>query len=266
METSKCKSCQSSINSSDKYCQNCGGKVINERLTLKSIWQEFVGPFFSWDNNFNTTTKALVTKPDDVLLAFVSGARKKYFKPFPFLILYSTISLLFYKLFPVEMFQSFEKGLEYGASQHTDDVQNILNSKELTSQFSATFYNYYNFIIVLSVPIVALTSFLTFKKYRHNYSEHLIFQSYIQSFIGYLSMLINIIAITMLNMELITVSSITILLTLIYLNWVFYKMYKYNFGKLIVNNLKAIAIFMVLCFILISTISIIVSLVVIQNL
>ncbi len=58
-----CKNCNKEIKTEQLYCSNCGGKIVNERLTIKGIWQEFVGPFFSWDSNFFRTFKEMFTQP-----------------------------------------------------------------------------------------------------------------------------------------------------------------------------------------------------------
>ncbi len=92
-----CKTCNNPYENTAHYCSNCGAKIVDDRLSLKGTWEEFVGPFFSWDNNFWRTFFGLFKNPKDVLEAYISGARKKYFQPFSYIILYATIAVFFYK-------------------------------------------------------------------------------------------------------------------------------------------------------------------------
>ncbi|NJM79441.1 MAG: DUF3667 domain-containing protein [Flavobacterium sp.] len=70
------------LSSNSNFCSNCGSKIVDDRLSLKGTWEEFIGPFFSWDNNFWRTFFDLFSKPKDVLEAYISGARKNIFNPF----------------------------------------------------------------------------------------------------------------------------------------------------------------------------------------
>jgi hypothetical protein len=233
-----CSSCNTPLIENSDYCHSCGGKIVTERLSLKGIWKEFVGPFFSWDNNFRKTCHHLITQPEKVCQAYIEGAREKYFKPFPFLIVYSTISLFFLKLSPYNFQKSFQMGYE---SQNRDiNPEKAQAAEEFMQGFSEVFYGYYNFILVLLIPFMATISYLVFKKYKNNMAEHFIFQSYAQALTGYLGILTQIIAISILGFSYESVGSFSIILSFIYINYLFIRMYRLSFGKILIANLKAI--------------------------
>ena len=156
-----CKTCNNPYNNTAKYCSNCGAKIVDDRLSLKGTWEEFVGPFFSWDNNFWRTFIGLFTNPKDVLEAYISGARKKYFQPFSYIILYATIAVFFYKFFPLDIIFDYSEGFTKGYNS-TNSTGNV--PKIDMKGFMETLMSYYNFFVLLLIPIYALTSYIIFNK------------------------------------------------------------------------------------------------------
>lgn len=77
-----CKNCQTKLEGEKKFCTNCGAKVINHRLNLKTVMEEFFATFISWDNKFLKTFKHLITKPQLVANSYLDGVRKRYMQPF----------------------------------------------------------------------------------------------------------------------------------------------------------------------------------------
>jgi len=225
----KCKSCNFQLELSAKYCANCGGKIINKRLSLKGTTTEFIIPFFNWDNNFFKTIRHLNNQPHKVLNAYISGARKKYFKPFPFLILFATFGLIFNNFFPL---------VEAGENDNADAVLNIMN-------------DYHNWFSIFSIPVIALISYLSLKKYNNNYAEHLVFQCYIMSFIGFIGFIIQPILVNILKMNTLNYSAIYIVAIMLYANYAFIAKYELNFKSTLIANLK-FWFFLIISYILIA--------------
>lgn len=234
-----CKSCLKALEQTDKYCGNCGGEIIDKRLSIKGTWQEFIGPFFSWDNNFWQTLFHLISKPEIILTAYISGARKKYFQPFSFLIVYASVALLFYKLVPIDT-SGFATGFQEGINQSSIDSVNE-ESLSFIKNINNLLYSNYNFIVVLTLPFTALMAFLSLKFKKHNFSEHLVFQAYIQSVLGYAALTLQMICINMLNLGYLTYANLYFTMAFLYTNYVFYRMYKYSWKTLILVNIKFFA-------------------------
>ncbi|MCT4665505.1 MAG: DUF3667 domain-containing protein [Flavobacteriales bacterium] len=236
-----CKSCHAALMPQAKFCANCGGKIVNERLTLGGIWKEFVGPFFSWENNFWKTIKSLILKPEWVLNAYIEGARRKFFRPFPFLIVYTTISLLMLKFNPVLLEKSFNRGIKINNPNRSEE--SLQASQEFAKNFADIFYGYYNFIIIGMIPILGLISYWIFKKYKNNLAEHIVYQSYIQAFVGYVGILIQILFMNLLGVNIVVIGVLSTCISLFYYNYAFYKLYRYGFWKGVLINLKALFAF-----------------------
>jgi Protein of unknown function (DUF3667)/zinc-ribbon domain len=235
-----CKTCNFQLDDNAKFCSNCGAKIVDDRLSLKGTWEEFIGPFFSWDNNFWRTFFGLFKNPKDVLEAYISGARKKYFHPFSYIILYATIAVFFYKVFPMEIIidysESFTKG--YNSTSPSSNVPKI-DMKGYTE----TLMSYYNFFVLLLIPIFALTSYIIFIKKGHNFFEHLVFNSYLQSNLGFISLVLQVILVNVLHISFTTYSSIYLLLFIIFTLYAFKKLYNQNFKQSVASGIKYLLLF-----------------------
>lgn len=242
-----CKTCDFKLDDVAKFCSHCGAKIVHERLSFKGTWEEFVGPFFSWDNNFWRTFFGLFKNPKDVLEAYISGARKKYFQPFSYIILYATIAVFFYKFFPMEIIMDYSEEFTKG--------YNSTNSSGKTPQFDMngfmkgymeTLMSYYNFFVLLLIPIYALTSYVIFNKKGHNFFEHLVFNSYLQSNLGFVSLFLQVLLVTVLGMNFQTYTYLFLILFILLTLYAFNKLYVQTFKQSIISGLKYILFFLFL--------------------
>ncbi|WP_130735331.1 DUF3667 domain-containing protein [Flavobacterium sp. J27] len=225
-----CKTCDTLLDSNAKFCSHCGAKIVHDRLSFKGTMEEFIGPFLSWENNFWRTFVGLFKTPKEVLEAYIHGARKKYFQPFSYLILYTTIAVLFYKLFPLPDIYDFTANFSEGAKD--PNVPQIDMKK-----FYSNFYNYYNFIIILTIPLYSLLTYLTFKRKGNNFFEHLVFNSYLQTNIGYVSIVIQILLLHILHQPS-PFFTIQILFSVCFSVYAFKKLYLLSTKQIVIAILK----------------------------
>lgn len=229
-----CKSCGYKLKESDKFCSNCGAKIVDGRLSIKGTWNEFIGPFFNWENNFWRTFFGLFKNPKDVLEAYISGGRKKYFQPFAYLILYTTIAIIFYKMFPPEIPDSFYDSFAQGNKISANGINLSLDMRN----FLETMYNYYNFFMLTMLPFYALITFLIFFKRGHNFSEHLVFSTYIQANLGYISLPFQLILCNLLGLNYIHYTYWIMLFFFIYNMYIFKQLYSLNIKQTAIASLK----------------------------
>lgn len=247
-----CKTCKSQIENDAHYCSYCGSKIVNERLSLSGTWEEFIGPFFSWDNNFWRTFFGLFKNPKDVLEAYINGARKKYFQPFSYIILYATVAVFFYKFFPLEIILDYSEGFSkgYKPSETSVNVPQI----DMTG-FMEKLMSYYNFFVLLLIPLYSLSSYITFKKRGHNFFEHLVFNSYLQSNLGFISLFLQVVLVNSLGISFGVYSLLFFFLFILFTLFAFKKLYNLNLIKSITTGIKYIIIFFIFYFGIIAMIS-----------
>lgn len=238
-----CKTCNNPYENTAQYCSNCGAKIVDDRLSLKGTWEEFIGPFFSWDNNFWKTFFGLFKNPKDVLEAYISGARKKYFQPFSYIILYATIAVFFYKFFPMEIIMDYSEGFskDYSSTNPSGKAPKI----DMKS-YMETLMSYYNFFVLLLIPIYALTSYIIFNKRGHNFFEHLVFNSYLQTNLGFISLVLQVILVNMLGMSFGTYSILFLFLFIFFTLYAFKELYNQNLKQSIASGIKYLLLFFVL--------------------
>lgn len=235
-----CKTCDFQLGRDAKYCSNCGSKIVDERLSWKGTWEEFVGPFFNWENNFWRTFFGLFKDPKDVLEAYITGARKKYFQPFSYIILYATIAVFFYKFFPLEVITEYSNGFSNGFK--TANPSGNVPKFDLKN-YMESLMSYYNFFVLLLIPIYALTSYIVFNKRGHNFFEHLVFNSYIQTNLGFISLVMQVILVNVLKMNFSVYSILFLFLFIFFTIYIFKKLYNQNLKQSIASGLKYILLF-----------------------
>ncbi len=109
--------------------------------------------------------------------------------------------------------------------------------------YTETLMSYYNFFVLLLIPIFALTSYIIFIKKGHNFFEHLVFNSYLQSNLGFISLVLQVILVNVLHVSFTTYSSIYLLLFIIFTLYAFKKLYNQNFKQSVASGIKYLLLF-----------------------
>lgn len=249
----KCKTCDFQLDNDAKYCSNCGSKIVDDRLSWKGTWEEFIGPFFNWENNFWRTFFGLFKNPKDVLEAYITGARKKYFQPFSYIILYASVAVFFYKFFPMEIITEYSEGFSKGFETSNPSVK---APKIDMKGYMESLMSYYNFFVLLLIPLYALTSYIIFNKKGHNFFEHLVFNSYIQTNLGFVSLVLQVVLVNMLGMNFGVYSILFLFIFIFFTIYTFKKLYSQNLKQSVSSGIKYILLFFGLYFGIIAVFSI----------
>lgn len=172
-----CKNCQTELQDQDDYCKSCGGKVIRKRLSFKNLFEHLSETFFNYDNKLLRTITQLFKEPEDVIVSYINGVRKKYVNPVSMFGLALTISgiyiLIINNYFP-EIFDF---------SSFTVESQAEMQKKNM-----AFLQEYQSIVMMLYVPIYAIIAKVVFiGKKQFNYTELLVVFMYIQAQISIVS-------------------------------------------------------------------------------
>ncbi|RLD28093.1 MAG: hypothetical protein DRI75_07845 [Bacteroidetes bacterium] len=166
-----CKNCDANLNQNSNYCNDCGAKVIRNRLTPKNLFADLSEQFLNYDNKFLQTLINLFSKPEDVIGCYINGTRKKYVNVISYFAIAITISglqlFILNKYFPelVNLSSVTIEGQEEFANKNLEFLQ-----------------EYQSIVMMISVPIYALISKIVFFNIKtYNYTEHLVLFMYIFS-------------------------------------------------------------------------------------
>lgn len=173
----KCKNCEHPLQQENNYCNHCGAKVINYRLTIRNVAEEFSQVFLNIDNTFLRTFFQMFIHPERVILDYISGVRKRYLNVISYFTIALTLAGL--QLFILRKFYPEALAIPdfYG------NAKNIIDFNWL--------FDYYSMLMLIYLPIYALIARLTFIKYKKfNYTEHLVIMTYLMAHFTIVSVLI----------------------------------------------------------------------------
>nr|WP_299384634.1 DUF3667 domain-containing protein [Allomuricauda sp.] len=159
-----CKNCNHTLNPNDRYCGNCGAKVIQNRLTLKNVWHDLANRVFNVDNTFLRTARELFTRPETVITSYISGTRKRYMNPISYFAIAITLSgLMFFVLQDIYNLNLTESSFNDESTPQLDYV-----------------FDFQALLSYLSMPLYAFMTWMLFSATKKfNYTEHLVANAYI---------------------------------------------------------------------------------------
>lgn len=257
-----CKNCNEALEDGAKFCDNCGAKVVNNRITLRFLLGELFAAM-GFESLYFITLKKMLVAPQEVISEYLGGVRKRYVNPFAYIAVGAALSLIVFNYFSEDY-----KKIQYVANQgqiaelkktvekDLSTVKNIskeelkkLRGKQYTAKMQLKFMDtwseyalkYFNILTFLLLPLYSLMSKLTYRK-PNNYGEHLVINAYIQGTTMYVSIITFLLAM-LINPNLFMVS---MLLVIVYYLYVFGKLYKLSFGKSIVKLMKFIMVFLLI--------------------
>lgn len=255
-----CKNCHTETLEKQKYCFECGAKIIKNRLSLKNIFQDINYEFFNLDNLFVKTFLHLFSKPGYVINSFIEGTRKKHIN----VVQYFAISLTLagFQIFLMTIF--FKDAMNF--NDMFDDLPNQENNPFKASNFDSNWLNsYQSLIYILSVPFSAVATWLAYimgGNKRYNFTEHLVINLYYSAQIIIITAFLTIILLCF-GVNYMMISSIVSLLTLIYwfyvLKCVFNTSFKNTLGTYVLM-LLILAIFFVIIIVVITLFGVLITL------
>lgn len=153
----------------------------------RSLLKDFVGDVFDLERGLPATLIAMFTKPEDVIQSYFEG-RNDYVNPFRFMVVILAVTTLVSNFF-IDYDHLMKTSMEAGAGKSMDEMiaeWNALvpydweafftNLQEITKAVSTRFSQLLN--ILLIAPIMALISFLSFKKRASKFKYHYVMYLY----------------------------------------------------------------------------------------
>lgn len=244
-----CRNCKAELNPKDNFCNNCGAKIIEKRITLKSLFSD-VFLALGWDSNFLVTLRHLLSKPQKVCKEYITGTRNKYANPFAFFAISLAISLFVFSQFSEQLTQMTTNlslvQTEITESEVSSDIKEdsglemlgYKNQEDFGKAIMLFQMKYYNLLSFLLLPLFTLIAFLVFRK-PYNYGEHLVVNAYLQSITTFGGVILFVFSlVTGMNVF----GTGSIILMLLYYSYAYKKLCNLTFGRLFVKILKFIGI------------------------
>ncbi len=113
----------------------------------------------------------LAIRPGETLNTYLFEDRRKLIKPLPFLLL--TVALAtFFTLNFLDLEEAFGT-----SAMNTEGLDE--KAQEFVQMYTEKFTQYYNVLLLISVPFLAFSSYLLYNKHRYNFAEHLVIGTYL---------------------------------------------------------------------------------------
>ncbi len=161
-----CKNCNNTLRTDYSYCPDCGGKVVRQRITNKSLIYDFLERYFNLDNTFLKTIWHMLIKPEEVCGGYISGLRKKYLNP---------VSMLAISLTASGFILFLMKKLAWGNIDFSK-ISYVQTSSggAGTEKIMASTMEYSSLLFLFYIPVLAFASYVFFNKKNYNLAEHMV--------------------------------------------------------------------------------------------
>lgn len=190
------------------YCTRCGQKASTHRYSVKHfVVHDLVHGVWHVDKGLLFTLKGLFTRPGHSIRAFIEGKRVQYFNCITLIILVLGIGHFFGALSSVKI---------------ADIVPD--NTRAAMSMVEHFATKYPKLVLLFTIPLSSLFSYLWFRKARLNGTEHLILNAYKAAAELVISVLFTIITIFYHNKEVLyPLYNVIGLLVMLYSVWFYYQ-------------------------------------------
>lgn len=224
----KCLNCDNVVEGN--FCSNCGQKTSTKRFSLISVFNYAVlSGIFSIDRGILFTIRELFTIPGHSIREYIQGKRTKYFNAFTLLLLFLTLTYFLDKFSGIKIADITAEG-----------------SKEFATLLEEFMKEYPRIIFLINIPLLAIVSYLFFKKSNFNLAENLVLSTYIISAQIILTLPLQILTIFYFNVEIIKILyNFLTVITSIYCIWVLYQFFLKYANKKINLLLKCIFIIII---------------------
>ena len=228
-----CKNCQNTI--TENFCGNCGQKKF-KRIDKKYVFDEIQYLALHTNKGFFYSIKKILRNPGKTAKEFIDGNRVNHYKPILHaLVLGGLTSFISFKIMHSEKIVNDLFSDEFGVLKTDGRMKDFMDS------YMNIFSSYYSLIMLSTVPFFSLAGYWAFKKWRYNYFESIILNTYFYIYytlIGLIITPLNYLGVKF-NFSPMILPSISLLATPFLLYW-FYKGTnpEKHSSEIIVNLLK----------------------------
>lgn len=161
---STCQNCNRDI--TENFCSSCGQKKY-KRIDKKYIYDELQYTVWHLNKGLFYSIKKIIQNPGKTAQEFINGNRVNHYKPISLMFVLCGFSgFLALKILDLNALMK-----QYYAS---DKMMNSASMEKLMTFNS----NYNSFIMLATIPIIALFTKFAFRKWGHNYYEHIVINAY----------------------------------------------------------------------------------------
>ncbi len=229
----QCKNCKTSLSIEDRFCNNCGARVVDQRLTFRYLANDISERFFDLDNNLLLRTiKNMFSRPEEVIGGYIEGVRRKHLSVANYVALAITLAGL--QLFIVQKFFPESMDVSWMGQENNPVLEN--------GTFLDSMMEYNSLLYILFIPVYAIISRIVFFNYKkYSYLGHIVIIGYTQSHLGIVLFIPILIALA-LGANYFMMSYVTIFIMVVFSSYCYKRLFQLSWGKLILKLLLFLVI------------------------
>lgn len=153
-----CKNCGNVFEGN--FCNNCGQAANTHSINTAFIAHDIQHGLLHYDGGLLYSAKKLFTKPGYTISDYIQGKRIKHYKPISMVIVVASLYGLLYHLLGINAFEGQESDIfDY-------------------EKFNEWMGHNYGFVVLATIPLYAISSYIVFKKQGYNFTEHIILNAF----------------------------------------------------------------------------------------
>lgn len=225
-----------------KFCKECGQSMHTHRITMGHILHEISHYFTHADKGLIYIIREMFLRPGTVVEEYIAGKRKKYFNPYTFLLLCSTISAYIY--WKIRFYTNIQ--LQQGKNNSPEAAE----VNKLMMQTTELMERYGKIITLFMLPILAAISLLFYTRRQYNYAEHLTIQTFILAQTSVINVFVTLLSYYVFPDSYFFFNMIFQAVFLFYLAIVFSKVFKEHFLVSLLKSIGFLLIFVIVYWII----------------
>jgi hypothetical protein len=230
--TNTCVNCDAHLELDQRFCANCGGKRMYNRITWRNLFEDFVDRFLNIENAFLKTFVGLFKRPEDVIGGYMKGMRKKYLPAFSYFAI--AITVAGFASFIIKNW--FIDNMVAAQTAIYDDTAIGGMQKTFLSEWIGLLIDYQSVVYFTAIPLIALMSRLVFWNYKkYNLVEHFVIYLYAYS---HTAMILTIVGLSLMWNESVyqIYTYMGLPLTIIYIGFVLKRLFKLDNGAVVLKT------------------------------
>lgn len=208
-----CKNCSKEFKG--KFCPRCGQKAKTDRITTRQVLNEARQRVFHYDQGFLYTMRELLIRPGHSIREYIEGKRVLHIKPVKFMFWSAAISFLVFH------FVGLDK--EIAAKIATQQGGSSPIGQQFSQKIFTLLSDHPAIILFLMIPLIALWSWIFFRRRGYNYAEHFVLNAYLMGELSLGSILISPVSRLISNYTTTTwpVTFFSVSIWVIYFSWAY---------------------------------------------
>jgi hypothetical protein len=226
-----CINCQESLALDQRFCSNCGGKRMYNRITWRNLFEDFIDRFLNIENAFLKTFLSLFKNPEDVIGGYLKGMRKKYLPAFSYFAVALTVAGVSAFIIKNWFIEDLIQAQTSYYSGNTAEFQKAFSSKWIRKVM-----DYQSLVYFAMIPILAVLSKVVFWNYKkYNLVEHFVIYLYGYSHIALITTTLGLLAIW--NQTLYQIYGVISLIVMIsYMTYVLKRLFQLDAGNTVLKT------------------------------